>query len=68
MGNYQTLEEATAVQNRVMAIEPGISPFVKSVKGHYIVQLGSFSDGARAGALAEKLSAKGYYPKINYEN
>lgn len=68
LGNYATLEDAAAVQNQIMAIEPEITPFVKSVKGHYIVQLGSFSDGARAGALAEKLTAKGYYPKINYEN
>ena len=68
LGNYSTLEEAMSVQNKVSEIEPNISPFVKSVKGHYIVQLGSFSDSARAGALAEKLSSKGYYPKINYEN
>ncbi len=68
LGNYVSLEEAVAVQNKISAIEPELSPFVKSVKGHYIVQLGSFSDSSRAGALAEKLTAKGYYPKINYEN
>ncbi len=68
LGNYATLEEAMNVQNKISIIEPSLSPFVKSVKGHYIVQLGSFSDSSRAGALADKLTAKGYYPKINYEN
>ena len=68
LGNYSTLEDAVVVQNKVNSIEPGIVPFVKSVRGHYIVQLGSFSDSEKAGILVEKLRAKGYYPKITYEH
>ena len=68
LGNYKTLEEAVEVQEKIKALDTGVEPFVKTVNGHYIVQLGSFADGDRAGMLADKLKQKGYYPKINYEN
>ena len=48
--------------------EPSLAPFVKAVNGSYIVQLGSFSEKDRANALVSKLRAKGYNPKVNYEN
>ena len=68
LGNYPTVEAAANVQKEIESAENGLSPFIKSVNGHYTVQIGSFSDSERAGVLVEKLRAKGYYPKINYEN
>lgn len=68
LGKYSTLEEAIEIQNKINSIDTSLSPFVKSVNGGYIVQLGSFSDAEKAGVLAEKLTKKGYYPKISYEN
>jgi|GEM_PF-6030256 len=68
LGNYSSPEAAYAVQNRLKKQFPELEPFVKQINGRYIVQTGSFYDGAKAGALAEKLQEKGYFPKINYEN
>ena len=68
LGNYSSPEAAYAVQNRLKKQFPELEPFVKQVNGKYIVQTGSFYDGAKAGVLAEKLQEKGYFPKINYEN
>ena len=67
LGNYSTIEQATDIQNQVVALNLGITPFVKSVNGHYVVQLGSFTDGDKAGVLSQKLRLKGFYPKVNYE-
>ena len=68
MGSYSTIEDAMKVQAEMEKIEPSLAPFVKSVKGYYIVQLGSFSDKERATALITKLRDKGYSPKISSEN
>ena len=68
LGKYSTIEEAMKVQNDVSAAEPSVTPFVKAVNDSYIVQLGSFSDKERATALIVKLRAKGYSPKISYQN
>ncbi len=68
MGSYSTIEDAMKVQAEMERIEPSLAPFVKSVKGYYIVQLGSFSDRERATALINKLRDKGYSPKISSEN
>ena len=68
LGNFATMEDAVDAQNKIKAVDSSIAPFIKSVKGHYIVQLGSFSDSERAGVLVQQIRQKGYYPKITYEN
>ena len=69
LGYFASYDEAASVQAElVKSLDDGIIPFVKQENGRYIVQLGSFSDSAKAEALTEKIRAMGYYPKINYEN
>ena len=38
-------------------------PFIKSINGLYMVQIGSFSDQTKAIALASKMREKGYPSK-----
>ena len=68
LGSYSDIDEATNIQLKVAAAEPSIVPYVKSVNGKFIVQLGVFSDKERAEALASKLKEKGFNPKLNYDN
>ena len=67
-GSYSNIEDATAIQNEVSKIDGSLSPYIKSVNGSYIVQVGSFADKDRAVALVGKLKGKGLSPKISYEN
>ncbi len=64
LGNYYTIEEAMKVQEEISSSEPDIIPFIKAVKDHYIVQLGSFSDKEKAYALVGRIQLKGYRPGI----
>ena len=68
LGKYSSIEEAMSAQSSVASAEPSIVPFIKSQNDHYIVQLGSFSDKAKADALVMKLQAKGFNPKIQSSN
>ncbi len=68
LGSYADIDEATLVQQKVAAAEPSVVPYVKSVNGKFIVQLGVFSDKERAEALSSKLKEKGFSPKLNYDN
>lgn len=67
-GSYSNIEDATAIQNEVAKVDGSLSPYIKSVNGSYIVQVGSFADKDRAVALVGKLKGKGLSPKISYEN
>ena len=64
LGNYSTIEEAMQVQQKVSSEISGITPFIKSINGKYIVQLGSFMDREKANALISKTRSQGYNPKI----
>lgn len=64
LGKYSSIDEATAVQQSINSRDPSIQPFVKSMDGQYIVQLGSFSDKEKAVSLVLKLRDIGYFPKI----
>lgn len=68
LGNYTTIEEAMGIQQKVNADFPEAMPFVKSVNGKYIVQLASFSKKEVADAFVGRLQAKGYSPKVIYDN
>lgn len=67
IGNFNTIEEAVQIQHKVSLEETEIIPFIKSVNGKYIVQLGSFSDAERASSLVNKMKTKGYSAKIMTE-
>ncbi len=68
LGNYSSIDEAMSVQNKISNDNPNLMPFVKSVKGTYIVQLGSFSDSDKAAELINNLKNQGYSPKTIVEN
>ncbi len=67
IGSYSTIEEAMLIQQKVSKDISDITPFIKSVNGKYIIQLGSFSDKDKANALKAKVSAKGYNAKAAEE-
>ena len=64
VGSYSSLEEAMAMQQKISSDSVDAMPFIKSVNGKYIVQLGSFSKQETADAYISKMKAKGYNPKI----
>ncbi len=64
VGSYSSLEEAMAMQQKISSDSVDAMPFIKSVNGKYIVQLGSFSKQETADDYISKMRAKGYNPKI----
>ena len=68
LGEFHSLEEAMATQQSVSEKDSSIVPFIKATNGTYIVQLGSFYEKEKALALASKVQAMGYVPKIQTEN
>ncbi len=68
LGTYSSIEEAMSVQNKISQEEASLTPFIKAMGNSYIVQLGSFSDKEKATSLAGHLKAKGYSPKLKFEN
>lgn len=60
LGAFDTIEEAIRTQQKVASEEENMVPFIKSINGKYMVQIGSFSDQAKAIALASKMKEKGY--------
>lgn len=68
LGNYSSIDDATAIQRQVGFDFPEISPFVKHINGAYVVQLSSFSNKEKANIFVERLREKGYKPKIQTTN
>lgn len=60
VGKYETIEEAMKMQSKIAGDAPETIPFIKSVNGKYVVQIGSFSDKEKALQLVEEMSNKGY--------
>lgn len=60
LGAFDSIEEAIRTQQKVASEEENMVPFIKSINGKYMVQIGSFSDQAKAIALAIKMKEKGY--------
>lgn len=63
LGPFSTLDEAVQIQQKVGNDMPEIMPFVKSINGEYIVQIGSFSSKDVANIFIQKAQEKGYSPK-----
>ena len=57
-----------AVQQKIATDIPDSMPFIKSVNGSYIVQLGSFSNSDIAQSFIQRVRDKGYAPKILTNN
>lgn len=68
LGPFSTLDEAIFYQQKVGNDLPEVMPFVKSVDGSYIVQIGSFSNKEVANSFLLKAQEKGYSPKTKTEN
>ena len=68
LGSYTTVDEAMAVQQKIATDIPDSMPFIKSVNGSYIVQLGSFSNSDIAQSFIQRVRDKGYAPKILTNN
>lgn len=64
IGNFYTIEDAMKTQHKIAAEESDIIPFIKSINGYYVVQIGSFADVEKARALSGKMKTKGYNTKI----
>ena len=62
LGPFSNLDEAVVIQQKVGNDMPEIMPFVKSVNGEYIVQIGSFSSKEVANTFIQKAQEKGYSP------
>lgn len=60
VGKYATIEEAIRMQSKIAGEAPETIPFIKSVNGKYVVQIGSFSDKEKALSLVSEMNEKGY--------
>lgn len=68
LGSYSSVDEAISVQQKIASDIPEAMPFIKSINGSYIVQLGSFSNKSIADNFIIKVREKGYSPKVLSEN
>lgn len=68
VGKYSSIEDAMKVQHRISAEETDIVPFIKSINGSYVVQIGSFTEQERARGLAARMKTKGYAVRQVNEN
>ena len=68
MGSFSTVDEAMSMQQKIATDIPDSMPFIKSMNGSYIVQLGSFSNPDLAQTFIQRVREKGYNPKIVTNN
>ena len=64
IGNFDQIEDAIKIQHRISQEETDIIPFIKSLNGVYVVQIGSFNDSEKAYSLSKRMKDKGYNSKI----
>ena len=60
IGQYSSIEDAIRMQHKVTLEAPETTPFIKSINGNYVVQIGSFVDKDKAIALVTTMSEKGF--------
>ena len=68
LGSFSTVDEAMSMQQKIATDIPDSMPFIKSMNGSYIVQLGSFSNPDLAQTFIQRVRDKGYNPKIVTNN
>jgi len=64
VGSYATIEQAIQAQNNLMNATTTVSPFVKEVNGQYVLQAGSYTNSAKANALAKELNSLGFNANV----
>lgn len=67
VGRYYTLEQAKVAQEILMDSGINVSPFVKDIGGVYTLQLGSYSNKAKADELAAELRKNGFPTRVVQE-
>ena len=68
LGSFSTVDEAMSIQQKIATDIPDSMPFIKSMNGSYIVQLGSFSNPDIAQTFIQRVRDKGYNPKVTTNN
>ena len=64
VGNYATIEQAIAMQNRLVDSGLNLAPFVKRVNGNYVVQVGSYASAQKAHSVAAEIQNAGYAARV----
>lgn len=64
VGSYPTIEQAIQAQNKLMNTNISVSPFVKEVNGHYVLQAGSYANASKAEAVAQEISSAGFAARV----
>ena len=67
VGNFDEIEDAIRIQHKISQEESDIVPFIKSINGVYVVQIGSFNDPEKANSLLNRMRNKGYNSRIVIE-
>lgn len=67
LGSYATPMQARLVSDTLIEMDLNVAPFIKEKDGRYILQVGSFSDAAKAEGLVQELQNKSFNAKVVYE-
>lgn len=67
VGYYPTKELAINAQYSINSAVPGFSPYIKTLNGQYVVQVGSFTDKTKAMKLKHELLRKGFPAKLTIQ-
>lgn len=64
VGQYSNLEDAIKMQNKIASQVADTTPFVKSINGKYVIQLGSFTEKEKAMALVSRMNSLGFNARV----
>lgn len=67
VGYYSTVEQAKVAQGILMDSDLGVTPFIKNIGGAYTLQVGSYSNSAKANELAAELLRNNFPARIIHE-
>lgn len=67
VGKYSDFEQAAKVQDALVQSSMASAPFIKSLNGYYVIQVGSYSNMQTAQNIAENLILKGYSARMVIE-
>lgn len=68
VGRYSTVEQAKVAQGILMDSGINITPFIKNVNGSYTLQVGSYSNRAKADDLATELQRNNFPARVVQDN
>ncbi|OGH95782.1 MAG: hypothetical protein A2104_09175 [Candidatus Melainabacteria bacterium GWF2_32_7] len=63
LGSYATPMQARLISDTLIEMDLNVAPFIKEKNGRYVLQVGSFSDPAKADGLVQELQNKGFNAK-----